>query len=365
MLAIYCLNKSIMTKILHIDASGRPGLGGLPPLGPLGSFSRRLSKQFMDRWVADEPEVQVRYRDIGVTPPSPVNHAWIAAAFSRDQSAEQLAALKESDELIDELLWADMLVIGTPMYNFGVPSTLKAWIDNIVRVRRTLVVNPDPADKAHPYTPYFQGKHFPVVVLSSRGDHGLDPGGEFASWNHLDPAIRTALGFIGVEEFHNIAVEHAAEGGAAFDQSLEKALARTTALAEHLQTRMKAANDEDRVTGAVRTLFSALAKDDVDLYRSVTTTDMDAFDLGHHLTRDQVAEFIQSVHAQGQVYEWNVTEPKVHIAGDDAWMTYINRGSLKDANGLQSKTWLESAVLRRESGAWKVRFLHSTESAAQ
>ncbi len=354
-----------MTKILHIDASGRPGLGGLPPLGPLGSYSRRLSKQFMDQWIAGEPGVEVRYRDLGATPPGPVNHAWIAAAFSRDPSAEQLAALKESDALIDELLWADMLMIGTPMYNFGVPSTLKAWIDNIVRVRRTLVINPDPADKAHPYLPYFQGKHFPVIVLSSRGDHGMDPGGELASWNHLDPAIQTALGFIGVEEFHNIAVEHTAEGGAALDQSLEAALHRTTALAEYLQAQAQAANEEEKAANAVRTLYASLAQSDFDLFRTVTTADMEAFDQGLHLTREQVVALIQGAYASGVKFEWNVTDTRVHITEDDAWMTFVNRGSQQDAHGKQAKTWLETVVRRREAAHWKVRFLHSNEAAAQ
>lgn len=225
-------------KILHIDASGRPGLGGLPPHGPYGSYSRRLSQHFMDHWLARQPATEVKYRDVGTHPPKPVDHAWIAAAFSRGEpTAEQRAALAESDALIDELLWADLLVIGTPMYNFGMPANLKAWVDNIVRVRRTLLDDPAPADPRHPFIPVFKGRRFPVVVLSARGDHGMDPGGEFEHINHLDPAVRTALGFIGMEAFHHIAVEHTAEGGEALEHSLAGALRRTTDLAEDLLER--------------------------------------------------------------------------------------------------------------------------------
>ncbi|MDH2549378.1 NAD(P)H-dependent oxidoreductase [Acinetobacter baumannii] len=223
-----------MTKILHLDASGRGGLGGIEPHGMYGSFSRRLSQHFMTEWLQQQPNSEVKYRDLGVNPPNPVNQAWIEAAFSREQTEQQKQDLAESDELVDELLWADLVVVGTPMYNFGLPANLKAWIDNIVRVRRTLVIDPNPADPKHPYIPVFKGKKLPVVVLSARGDHGMDVGGEFAYMNHLDPAIKTALGFIGIEEIYNIAIEHTAEGGEALENSVQSALARSSALVTQL-----------------------------------------------------------------------------------------------------------------------------------
>ena len=125
------------------------------------------------------------------------------------------------------------------------------------------------------------------------------------------------------------------------------------------------ANEEEKAADAVRALYASLAQSDFDLFRTVTTADMEAFDQGLHLTREQVVALIQGAYASGVKFEWHVTDTRVHITGDDAWMTFVNRGSQQDANGEQAKTWLETVVLRREAGHWKVRFLHSNEAAAQ
>ncbi|MCA6927608.1 FMN-dependent NADH-azoreductase [Pectobacterium versatile] len=219
-----------MTKILHIDASARPGLGGIDLHG---SYSRRLTHDFVKHWLSRQPEAHVRYRDVGLQPPDHVNHSWIEAAFGSGlDPAETARVLEKSNELVNELLWADVLVLGVPMYNFGMPSSLKAWIDNIVRLGQTLFYTPDAA--GHPFTGAFSERRLPVVLLSSRGDHGMDPGGEYAYMNHLDPAIKTALGFIGINEVHSIAIEHQSEGGEALSHSLQSALLRTTDLAETL-----------------------------------------------------------------------------------------------------------------------------------
>lgn len=353
-----------MTKILHLDASGRPGLGGVPPLGLYGSFSRRLSQHFIDQWLAKQPNAEIKYRDLGENPPTPVNHAWIEAAFAPEQTAEHKKALAESDELVDELLWADMVVIGVSMYNFNVPANFKAWIDNVVRVGRTILPVENPAAGEHALHPVFKGKNLPVLLLSARGDHGMDPGGEFEHINHLDPSVKTALGFIGIDEIHSIAIENTAVGGEALDKSVEQALAKVNAVAEMLLSRAEQTSEEDKVSNTIQTFFDALAVEDFARFRTLTTEDMDAYDLGHHLNREQIIGFIQSVHAEGKKFDWNVSEPKAHIIGDKAWITYLNKGALYVGNDKQAKTWLESAVLEKHHGDWKVRFLHSTEAAS-
>ena len=106
------------------------------------------------------------------------------------------------------------------------------WVDNIVRVRKTLVS--DPEDPNNPYSPVFKNRRLPVMLLTARGDHGMDEGEEFAHINHLDPSMRTALGYIGLEEVYSIAIEYTAVGGAELDQSVEQALSQATRRAEQL-----------------------------------------------------------------------------------------------------------------------------------
>ena len=70
--------------------------------------------------------------------------------------------------------------------------------------------------------------------------------------------------------------------------------------------------------------------------------------------------FIKAQHAAGKRYEWNVTEPDVHISGDTAWIAYLNKGSITDASGTAKQNWLESAFLEKRAGNWKIVFMHST-----
>jgi len=112
-----------MTHLLHLDASARPGLAGKDEHG---SHSRNLSQRFISQWLARRPQDGVTYRDIGQNPPSFVSHDWIASAFTPEERQQPWMkdALAESDRLVDELLAADVLVIGTPLYNFGMPAAL-------------------------------------------------------------------------------------------------------------------------------------------------------------------------------------------------------------------------------------------------
>lgn len=70
--------------------------------------------------------------------------------------------------------------------------------------------------------------------------------------------------------------------------------------------------------------------------------------------------FIKAQHAAGKHYEWNITDPDVHINGNMAWIAYVNQGSIGDASGTVNQKWLESAILQEQAGAWKLLFVHST-----
>ena len=194
-----------MTTLLHIDASARSGRSGTDPDG---SHSRRLTDRFVRQWLAAQPDSEVVYRDVGQQPPAPVSAEWIHAAFTPEAQREPWMheALRQSDELVDELMRADVIVAGVPMYNFGPPAQFKAYIDNIVRVGRTFGF--DRSRAGDPYWPLLADSGKRLIILSSRGDYGYDAGGRVSERNHVEPAVRSAFGYIGITDSHSIAVEY-------------------------------------------------------------------------------------------------------------------------------------------------------------
>ena len=214
-------DRSNPIRLLHIDASARSGLSGRDRHG---SHSRRLSRRFVDRWQAARPGDPVIYRDVGAAPPAPVSEAWIAAAFCPPErrSDAQKAVLAESDRLTAELVAADLLVIGAPMYNFGLPAQLKAWIDNVVRVGVTFGF--DRGRAGEPYWPMLpKGKR--LVILTARGDYGYDEGGRLAAANLVEAGLKVPLRYIGLEASDTVAIE--------YDEFADTRLAASIAAAEH------------------------------------------------------------------------------------------------------------------------------------
>ena len=215
-------------RLLHIDSSARAGQSSRDRHG---SHTRRLSHRFIDRWSASRPADVVTYRDVGAEPPSPVTGAWIAAAFCSPQQrdAEQIAILAESDRLTAELVAADLVVIGAPMYNFGVPAQLKAWIDNVVRVGVTFGF--DRARAGEPYWPLLTpGKR--LIILTARGDYGYDAGGRLAAMNLVEAGLRVPLAYIGLHDSETIAVE--------YDEFADARLSASIAQAEEAVDRLVA-----------------------------------------------------------------------------------------------------------------------------
>lgn len=211
-----------MPCLLHLDTSARPGRRGIEPHG---SYTRALTDRFVTRWLRARPADPVIYRDLGATPPTPVGADWIRGAFADPAHRQPWMdrALAESNALVAELIQADVLIVGAPLYNFGMPAPLKAWVDNIVRIGLTFDFRPEQADD--PYLRLLAEKPRQVVLLSARGGHGMDPGGALEHMNHLDRHLRTALAFMGIDDLHVIAVEHEEEGGELLTQSLARAQA--------------------------------------------------------------------------------------------------------------------------------------------
>jgi FMN-dependent NADH-azoreductase len=172
-----------MPTLLHIDSS---------PLGE-ASISRHLTNEFVQSWKLANPDGKIVTRDLTSTPIAPVTAAWVGAAYTPEDSRtpEQRQLLALSDTLIAELQSADEYVFGVPMHNFSVPSAVKLWIDQIARAGKTFsYVDGAPAG-------LLKGKRA-SFLLTSGGVY--DAGTAMASFNFVEPYLRTVFGFLGVTE---------------------------------------------------------------------------------------------------------------------------------------------------------------------
>ena len=155
--------------LLHIDSSA---LGA-------NSVTRELSAAIVGRWRDALPDLRVSYRDLDLDPVPHVTGRGLSGA-----DADEVAAAART---LEEFLAADVIVIGAPMYNFSVPSTLKAWIDRIAVAGKTFRYTADGAQGLA------GGKQ--VIIASGRG--GLHSG---APSDFQEPYLRQVFGFLGIDE---------------------------------------------------------------------------------------------------------------------------------------------------------------------
>lgn len=239
-----------MSTILQIDSSARPHGSDVERHG---SHTRRLTARFIRRWRALCPQDSFIYRDVGAAPPAPVTGKWIHAAFTPPDQREPWMheALRESDHLVDELLAADVIVAGVPMYNFNVPAQFKAYIDNIVRVGRTFGF--DRARAGEPYWPMLTDRTRTLVLLGARGDYGYGAGERLEHMNHVERSVTTAFAYIGITDVHCVAIE--------YDEFADDRLAQSIIGAEHavdaLVSVLAAARSGSDVNGNVQRRMSA------------------------------------------------------------------------------------------------------------
>ncbi len=195
------------------------------------SHTRRLAEVFLQAWLTANPQGHLTRREVGRGHLPHVSEAFIAAAFYPQPEARPLsmqADLALSDELVAELLGHSRLVIAAPMHNFSVPSGIKAWVDHIVRLGLTFNTLQD--NGVAQYQPLVQGKK--VLIVTSRGGGGFGPGGEHEAMNHADRWLRTALGFIGIENVTVVAAEGEESESEGFQRSCAEAQQRLQALAQ-------------------------------------------------------------------------------------------------------------------------------------
>ena len=198
-----------MTTVLHLDASARPGLAGTHAHG---SHTRALTHRFVERWRAARPGDRIIVRDVGATPPPTVTADWVAAAFTapHERTPEQRATLAESDRLVDELRRADVLVLGVPMYNFGISTQLKNWIDAIARAGVTFRYTENGPEGL------VKGKK--VYVALARGGVYRDTPADSQV-----PYLKGVLGFLGMTDVEFIYAEGLAMGPESADKAFAAA----------------------------------------------------------------------------------------------------------------------------------------------
>jgi hypothetical protein len=122
------------------------------------------------------------------------------------------------------------------------------------------------------------------------------------------------------------------------------------------------ARSGDAVAETMREMYAALSADDEARLKTIFTADFYSFG-GKRFDGPALAGLVKDAHKAGKTFVWTVNEPDVRVQCDWAWIAYVNRGSVTDKAGATPVTWLESAVLRFETGRWRIAFFHSSRAA--
>ena len=202
-----------MSKLLHINSSVRN----------TGSLSRQLTGEFLNRWQATNPSDTISELDLAKNPVPHLTEQMMGAFFTpADQrTAEQAATVALSDKLVAQLLESDVIVIGSPMYNFSVSSTLKAWIDHVARVGLTFkYTETGPVGLV-------TGKK--VYIFTSRG--GVYSEGPAKVMDYHETYLRAVLGFLGITDIQFVHTEGVGMGEEATAKAV---LASRTAIGDLL-----------------------------------------------------------------------------------------------------------------------------------
>ena len=174
--------------VLHIDSS---------PISA-DSVSRDLTRQIIDGLKARAPNLEIIRYDLGSEPLPHLTFDAIGALRRAELATDEQHEIGvRSDRMIEELQSADLIVIGSPMYNFGITSQLKAWFDNIIRAGKTFRYTYQGPEGL------LYGKH--AIVVESRG--GVYSSGPWAAFNHQEPHLKSLLGFIGIADVEFIRAE--------------------------------------------------------------------------------------------------------------------------------------------------------------
>src|ERR1700749_3498969 len=198
-------------KLLHIDSS---------VLGP-HSVSRQVSAAIVDRLRQATPSLDIAYRDLTSTPLTHLSGPHLAAAQGAAPDGALLPDIADSKAVLEEFLAADIVVLGAPMYNFTIPSQLKAWIDRIVVGGKTFKYGANGPEG-------LPGNKRVIVAISRGGFYGA--GTPMAALEHLESYLRGVFGFIGVANPEIISADGIQVGPEHREKALDGALEAATKL---------------------------------------------------------------------------------------------------------------------------------------
>jgi FMN-dependent NADH-azoreductase len=178
-----------MKQILIVESSPRGA----------ESASRQLTDKLRERLKTLYPEAKLVEHDLAKDPLPHLDYQTVRAIFTRDRTeAESLKeVLRLSDQHTDDVLSSDLLVIASPMWNFGLPSSLKAWVDHIVRPGKTFRYTGNGAEG-------LALRKKAILVLASGG---VFTEGPWKSWDTVEPYLRLILGFIGITDVQTVRAE--------------------------------------------------------------------------------------------------------------------------------------------------------------
>ncbi|MEZ2334697.1 FMN-dependent NADH-azoreductase [Mucilaginibacter sp. RCC_168] len=177
------------------------------------SVTRKLTSLFATKWIETHPDYAIHHREVGQDAIPHVSELWIAAAAkpARLRTEEEANELKLSDLLIAEIKAANVIVLGTPMFNWSIPSALKAYLDQVIRANETVKMRPD--DPQNPYRGLLKDKK--VYMLFSRGNAGYEKGEYFSHMNFQAGYLKTVFNIMGLTDIQEIALN-----GSAFDKRI-------------------------------------------------------------------------------------------------------------------------------------------------
>ena len=185
------------------------------------SYSQEVARSIVSELKDGHPGANVVVRDLAQNPPPHIGEAFVGGISTgpEQRTPEQTKALDLSDVLIDELTAADIIVLAVPMHNFGPPSTLKAWIDHVVRVGRTVAYSSRTGPEG-----MLKGKR--VILVLARG--GVYSDGPAKPLDFQEPYLRAILGFIGLTDIEVVPVEGVAMSAIGPEKAVAAAMARST-----------------------------------------------------------------------------------------------------------------------------------------